>query len=61
MNPAAQQLGRLGGLAKSEAKTAAVRANAKLGGWPKGKPRKPKKRKHQNDRISDRAGEAGRA
>jgi hypothetical protein len=43
MNKAAQQLGRLGGLAKSQAKTAAVRKNAKLGGWPKGKPRKPKR------------------
>jgi hypothetical protein len=43
MNKAAQQLGRLGGLAKSAAKTAAVRENAKNGGWPKGKPRKPKR------------------
>jgi len=43
MNKAAQSLGRLGGLAKSAAKTAAVRENAKLGGWPKGKPRKPKR------------------
>lgn len=40
MNRAAQQLGRLGGLAKSAAKTAAARANAKKGGWPKGRPRK---------------------
>ena len=39
MNPAAQQLGRLGGLAKSAAKTAAARKNAKKGGWPKGKKR----------------------
>ena len=38
-NPAAQQLGRLGGLAKSKAKTAAVRANGRLGGRPK----KPKR------------------
>jgi hypothetical protein len=37
-NPAAVALGRLGGLAKSPAKTAAARANAKL---PRG-PRKPK-------------------
>jgi hypothetical protein len=35
MNPAAQSLGRLGGLAKSKAKTAAARRNAKLGGRPK--------------------------
>jgi len=39
MNPAAQSLGRLGGLAKSKAKTAAVRENGKLGGCP----RKPKR------------------
>ena len=37
---AAAALGRLGGLAKSDAKTASSRANAKKGGWPKGKPRK---------------------
>lgn len=43
MNKAAQALGRLGGLAKSAAKTAAARENAKKGGWPKGKPRKPKR------------------
>ena len=43
-NPAAVALGRLGGKATSEAKARAVRENAKLGGWPKGKPRKPKKR-----------------
>ena len=43
MNKAAQSLGRLGGLAKSAAKTAEVRENAKLGGWPKGKSRKPKR------------------
>lgn len=34
-NPAAVALGRKGGAAKSDAKTAAVRANAKLGGRPK--------------------------
>lgn len=39
MNPAAQSLGRLGGLAKSKAKTAAVRENGKLGGRPKSKKR----------------------
>lgn len=38
---AAAALGRLGGQATSEAKTAAARINAKKGGWPKGKPRKP--------------------
>ena len=38
-NQAAQSLGRLGGLAKSKAKTAAVRENGKLGGRPK----KPKR------------------
>ena len=39
MNKAAQQLGRLGGKATSEAKAAAARANGKLGGRPK----KPKR------------------
>lgn len=34
-NKAAQQLGRLGGLAKSAAKAVAVRENGKLGGRPK--------------------------
>jgi len=47
MNPEARKylaaIGRRGGKAKSDAKTAAVRANAKLGGWPKGKSRKPKR------------------
>jgi len=42
-NKAAVALGRLGGMATSKAKTQAARANAKKGGWPKGKPRKPKK------------------
>lgn len=36
-NQAAQSLGRLGGLAKSKAKTAAAKANGKLGGRPKTK------------------------
>jgi hypothetical protein len=40
-NPHAVALGRRGGKAKSEAKAAAARANAKKGGWPKGKKRKP--------------------
>ena len=42
-NPAAAALGRLGGKATSEAKATAARENAKKGGWPKGKPRKPKR------------------
>lgn len=36
-------IGRKGGKASSEAKAQAARENAKKGGWPKGKPRKPKK------------------
>jgi hypothetical protein len=40
INPAAE-MGKVGGKAKSEAKSAASRANAKKGGWPKGRPRKP--------------------
>jgi len=39
-HPAAVALGRLGGQAKSAAKTKAARANAKKGGWPKGRKRK---------------------
>lgn len=34
-------LGALLGRSKSPAKTAAARRNARKGGWPKGKPRKP--------------------
>jgi hypothetical protein len=41
-NPHAQALGKLGGSVTSDAKTAAARLNARKGGWPKGKPRKPK-------------------
>jgi hypothetical protein len=37
-NQAASALGKM----KSPAKTEAARENAKLGGWPKGKARKPK-------------------
>lgn len=50
-NPAAVALGRLGGQASSDAKTRAVRANAKLGGWPKGRRRKKarKARTQNND------------
>jgi hypothetical protein len=36
------EMGRLGGMAKSQAKKRAARQNAKLGGWPKGRPRKMK-------------------
>jgi hypothetical protein len=43
-NKAAVMLGRLGGKATSAAKARAARENAKLGGWPKGKPRKAKKK-----------------
>ena len=38
INPAA-----LLGAKTSAAKAASSRANSKLGGWPKGKPRKPKR------------------
>ena len=37
------QLGKVGGSSKSEAKLRARARNAKLGGWPKGRPRKLKK------------------
>lgn len=39
-NPAAVALGKLGGRAKSDAKTKAAQKNAKKGGWPKGRKRK---------------------
>jgi len=42
MSAGAAVLGRKGGSVSSEAKTRANRQNAKKGGWPKGKPRKPK-------------------
>lgn len=38
MNRAAQQLGRLGGQAKSAAKAAAAKENGKRGGRPRNKP-----------------------
>lgn len=38
-NKAAQQLGRLGGLAKSKAKSAAVKENGKKGGRPRKSPK----------------------
>lgn len=40
---AAAALGRLGGKSKSRAKRAASKRNGKLGGWPKGKKRGPRK------------------
>jgi len=36
-------MGRRGGKSKSPAKLAAIAKNAKLGGWPKGRPRKVNK------------------
>jgi hypothetical protein len=36
-------MGRIGGKSKSPAKLAAIAKNAKLGGWPKGRPRKANK------------------
>src|SRR5207247_1669157 len=38
-------IGRKGGKITSEAKTKAARKNAKKGGWPKGRPRKPRDEK----------------
>lgn len=40
-NPHAVALGKLGGRVSSDRKTKAARANAKKGGWPKGKKRRP--------------------
>lgn len=40
VSEAAALLGRKGGRVSSPAKTRAARKNAKLGGWPKGRPRK---------------------
>lgn len=54
MNASAQQLGRLGGLAKSEAKSAASRANGKLGGRPKTK----RVARRANGLLSDGGGQA---
>ena len=36
-------IGRKGGKVTSDAKTKAVRRNAKKGGWPKGRRRRPRK------------------
>jgi len=41
-NPSAVALGRLGGKSRSPAKLKAIAKNARLGGWPKGRPRKVK-------------------
>ena len=41
-NPAAVALGKLGGKAKSERKSASCRENGKKGGRPKKKPESPK-------------------
>lgn len=41
MSAGAAVLGRKGGRARSEAKAKAARENAKKGGYPKGRPRKP--------------------
>lgn len=61
-NAAAVALGRLGGQARSAAKTLAVCENAKLGGWPKGKKRKKaRKARTQNAEVSDRAGDGARS
>lgn len=60
-NPAAVALGRLGGQATSEAKTRAVRQNAKLGGWPKGRKRKKtRKARTQNESSSPTAADGQR-
>jgi hypothetical protein len=40
ISKAAAIMGRKGGSAKSEKKTKSCRENGKLGGWPKGVPRK---------------------
>jgi hypothetical protein len=50
VNKAAQALGRLGGMATSPAKTRAARQNGKLGGWPKGRPRKRKAARRRKKR-----------
>lgn len=41
LKAAAAALGRLGGKVRSAAKARAARLNARKGGWPKGRPRKP--------------------
>jgi hypothetical protein len=46
INPAAM----LGSMS-SDKKAASSRANAKLGGWPKGKPRKPKRKPRRSNHV----------
>ena len=48
-NPAAVALGKM----KSAAKSKAARENAKLGGWPKGKPRKPKRALRRSNALHE--------
>ena len=61
MNPAAQSLGRLGGLAKSKAKTAAARRNAKLGGRPKKPKRAARLPNASNSATGDRGASPAKA
>jgi hypothetical protein len=42
LSAAAAAMGRKGGKSRSEAKRRAAKENAKKGGWPKGRPRKPR-------------------
>lgn len=51
MNRAAQKLGRLGGLARSKAKTAACRKNGKKGGRPK-KAQRPARRHNPTSQMA---------
>ena len=48
------EIGKLGGKSKSPAKLAAIAKNAKKGGWPKGRPRKPRTDKAPATKISPR-------
>jgi len=58
MNSAAQQLGRLGGLAKSKAKAEASRANGKLGGRPKKQKRTARRQNNVLGRARGGRGDA---
>jgi hypothetical protein len=50
-------IGALLGSVSTPAKTRAARENAKLGGWPKGKPRKTKRlRRRANAELCNRHG-----
>jgi len=62
VNKAAQSLGRLGGKARSKAKTLAARQNAKKGGWRKGKKRKTHRSgsspaPESNDKVTNKGSE----